>query len=154
MTYISEENIQSRFDAILRLQPSAVSTTAVIERIRQQIQNQTLPVRQKRFFISARIFRYAVAAVIVIGLYVGFAYFGRPVMMTSTAWANVAEKVEQAKTVQFRLLVKMTGMPDSEIRVYDSSEYGSRLDLYVDGKNTVKIYGPEGKNESVMVGPV
>ncbi|MBM4102637.1 MAG: hypothetical protein FJ263_01100 [Planctomycetes bacterium] len=151
MIHISEENIQNRFDTILCLRPGAESTAAVIERIRQQIQNQRFPMGQKRFFIIAGIFRYAIAAAIVIGFYVGFAYFGRPITMTSTAWAKVVKKVEQAKTVQFRLWVKMTGMPDAEIRVYDSSEYGSRLDLYVEGKNTIKIYGPADKNEFVMV---
>jgi hypothetical protein len=44
-------------------------------------------------------------------------------------------------------------MPDSEIMVYDSSEYGSKMDVYVDGKITTRIYSPKGENVSIMVIP-
>jgi hypothetical protein len=47
----------------------------------------------------------------------------------------------------------MTGTPDSEIMVYDSSEYGSRMDVCVKGKIATRIYSPQDKNVSIMVIP-
>ena len=82
------------------------------------------------------IVKFAAAAVIIIAVLIGINQFGGSFDGASVAWAQVVKNVEKAKTVTFRLKTSMTGMPDSEIMVYDSSEYGSRLDLYVDGKIT------------------
>jgi outer membrane lipoprotein-sorting protein len=150
MIPVSEDNIQSRFDAILCLKPSEESTARVMKRIRQTIQNQTIKkIDIWSFLMKNKPTQLITAAAILIGIYIGFVCLGQP----GIVWADVVHNVEQTKTVQFRLLVKTTDMPDAEIRVYDSSEYGSRLDLYVDGKNTVKIYSPKNNNESIMVTP-
>lgn len=99
------------------------------------------------------IVKIAAAAVIIIAVLIGVNHFGGSFDGASVAWAQVVKNVQKAKTVTFRLKTSMTGMPDSEIMVYDSSEYGSRLDLYVDGKITSRIYGPKGDNVSIMVIP-
>jgi hypothetical protein len=99
------------------------------------------------------IVKIATAAVIMIAVLFGVNQFGGSFDGASVVWAQVVKNVGKAKTVTFRLKTSMTGMPDSEIMVYDSSEYGSRLDLYVDGKITSRIYGPKDKNVSVMVIP-
>jgi len=107
----------------------------------------------RRMIMKSPITKWAAAAVIIIGVIVGANQFGGSIDGAGMAWANVLKNVEQAKTVTFRLKTSMTGMPDSEIMVYDSSRYGSRIDLYVDGKITTRIYGPKDKNESIMVIP-
>ena len=97
--------------------------------------------------------KLAAAAVVIIAALIGLNQFGGSFDGASVAWAQVVKNVEKAKTVTFRLKTSMTGMPDSEIMVYDSSKYGSRLDVYVGGKITTRIYGPKDKNVSVMVIP-
>jgi len=102
----------------------------------------------RRTIMKSPITKFAAAAVIIIGVIVGANRFVSS--FESVAWANVVRNVEQAKTVSFRL---KTSMPDSEIMVYDSSEYGSRMDVYFDGKILSRIYGPKGENASIMVNP-
>jgi hypothetical protein len=79
-----------------------------------------------RIIMRSRTTKFATAAVIIIAVLISIHQFGG----SSVAWASVVKNVEQAKTVSFRLKTSMTGMPDSEIMVYDSSEYGSRMDVY------------------------
>jgi len=103
--------------------------------------------------MRSRITKLAAAAVIIIAVLIGIHQFSGSIDGASVAWASVVKKVEQAKTVSFRLKTSMTGMPDSEIMVYDSSEYGSRMDVYSDGKIVTRIYGPKGENVSIMIIP-
>ena len=119
---------------------------------KHRLQPTELSVQIWRIIMKSKITKFAAAAVIIAGVLLGLNFLGGP-DMTSVAWAQVVKNVEKAKTVTFRLKTNMTGVPDSEIMVYDSSEYGSRLDLYVDGKITSRIYGPKDKNVSVMVIP-
>lgn len=109
------------------------------------------PISLWRSIMKSRIIKLTTAAVIIVAVLIGIHQFGSSV--ESVAWANVVKNVEQAKTVTFRLKTTITDMPDSEIMVYDSSEYGSRIDLYVDGKIASRIYAPKDKNESIMVIP-
>ena len=103
--------------------------------------------------MKSRITRFATAAVIIIVVLIGVNHFGSSIDGSSVAWASVVKNVEQAKTVSFRLKTSMTGVPDSEIMVYDSSEYGSRMDAHGDGKIVTRIYGPKGENVFIMIIP-
>ncbi len=98
-----------------------------------------------------RIMKVAAVILIVVGIGAGIMWFAEGT--TGVAWADVGKNVEQARTLTFRLKASMTGMPDSEIMVYDSSEYGSRMDVYVDGKVTTRVYGPKDENIAIMVIP-
>jgi len=104
-------------------------------------------------FRMNRIMKIAAGILIVVGIGAVIGLLTQSSGMASVAWANVLKNAEQARTVSFRLKASMTGMPDSEIMVYDSSEYGSRMDVYVNGKVTTKLYGPKGKNVAIMVIP-
>lgn len=106
-----------------------------------------------RMIMRSRTTKFATAAVIIIAVLIGIHQFSGSIDGASVVWASVVKNVEQAKTVSFRLKTSMTGMPDSEIMVYDSSEYGSRMDVYGDGKIVTRIYGPKGENVSIMIIP-
>jgi hypothetical protein len=103
--------------------------------------------------MKSKITKLAAAATIVIAVLISINQFGGSIDGASVAWANVVKNVEQAKVVIFRLTTSTTGMPDSEIMVYDSSEYGSRMDVCVDGKIATTIYSPQDKNVFIMVIP-
>jgi len=102
---------------------------------------------------QSRISKFAAAAAIIIAAIIGINHLTGSIDRASVAWANVVKNVQQAGTVTFRLRTSTTGMPDSEIMVYDSSKYGSRMDVYIDGKIATRIYGPKGENVSIMVIP-
>jgi len=106
-----------------------------------------------RTIMKSRITKLAAAAAIVIAVLISINQFGGSIDGASVAWANVVKNVEQAKVVIFRLTTSTTGMPDSEILVYDSSEYGSRMDVCVDGKIATRIYSPQDKNVFIVVIP-
>lgn len=148
-----EQMVRSTFDGV-------AATTEAMERNLIELCDEHLGHRMISFGRAwgglrtvSPIVKIAAAAVIIIAVLIGVNQFGGSFDGASVAWAQVVKNVEKAKTVTFRLKTSMTGMPDSEIMVYDSSEYGSRLDLYVDGKITTRIYGPKDKNVSVMVIP-
>ena len=103
--------------------------------------------------MKSKITKLAAAAAIVIAVLISINQFGGSIDGASVAWANVVKNVEQAKVVIFRLKTSTTGMPDSEIMVYDSSEYGSRMDVCVDGKIATRIYSPQDKNVFIVVIP-
>jgi hypothetical protein len=114
------------------------------------LQKHTMPFGAfGRMIMKKPVTRMAAAAVIILAVLLGINQFG----CVSVAWTQVVKNVEQAVSVSFRLRTSTTGMPDSVIMVYDSSEYGSRMDLHVDGKIVSRIYSPQDKNVSVMVMP-
>ncbi|MHC4566039.1 MAG: hypothetical protein ACYTE3_09805 [Planctomycetota bacterium] len=102
-----------------------------------------------RVLVRGRTTKFAAAAVVICTVLFGVSQFGG----ASVAWAQVVKNVEQAKVITFRLTTSMTGLPGSEIMVYDSSEYGSRMDVGVEGKIAARIYSPRDKNVSIMVHP-
>ena len=108
-----------------------------------------------RVIMKSRITKFAAAAVIIIAVMISINQFDG----TSVAWGNVVNNVEQVQTFTCRLWTKMACGEDigidqeAEIMVYDSSQYGSRLDTYVDGKVISSIYGLPKQNTFVMVMP-
>jgi len=103
----------------------------------------------RRIVMKRRISKLAAAAVILIAVIVCMNQLDG----TGVAWANVVSKVEQAVSVSFRLRTSMTGMPDSVIMVRDSSQYGSRMDVYIDGRISTIVYGSKGENAVVTIVP-
>jgi hypothetical protein len=111
----------------------------------------TVKLKVWRTIALSRATRLAAAAVIVVAVMVGIQQVGG----SSVAWGEVLRKVEQIQTLSCRLWSSMKGpggkAQEAEIFVYDSSEYGSRLDTYVDNKLVSTIYGPRGENVIIMV---
>jgi len=106
--------------------------------------------------MKSSIIKLAAAAVIIITILIGINRFGGPI--EGVAWAEVVEKVEQTQSLSCRVWSSMTSgsneQPvEAEIIVYDSSEYGSRMDTYIDDKLISTTYMPAGKNEAIMVIP-
>jgi hypothetical protein len=93
-----------------------------------------------RIIMRSRITKLAAAMVIVVVVLIGMHYFGGgSIDMTSVAWGNVLEYVEQVSTVVFRITVINTVPGKDEpvevqAVVYVSSEYGTRRDMYIDNK--------------------
>jgi hypothetical protein len=105
-----------------------------------------------RIIMKNRITKYA-AAVIIIAVVAGvpwLADFG------GVAWGEVLKNIEQVQTFSCRLWTSTTaegshGPDEAEILVYDSSEYGSRMDTYVDSRVMATTYAPAGENVVLMV---
>jgi hypothetical protein len=148
---LGSDGAQPNFEQWRRSHPEAVEILK--SRADTESSASKRPQNVWRTIMKSRITKLAAAAVIIIAVLIGVNQFSGSIDGASVAWADVIKKVEKAKTVTFRLKTRMTGVPDSEIMVYDSSEYGSRLDLYVGGKITSRIYGPKDENVSIMVIP-
>ena len=91
--------------------------------------------------------KLAAAAVIIIAVLAGIYFItGKTPAVTCCAWAQIADKVEQTKScvcsVQISRLDKNTGQPEQQIgvRLYLSSDYGYRIDNFVDGNTVQQIY--------------
>ena len=108
-----------------------------------------------RIIMKSKITKIATAAVIIIVVTIGINQFGD----SSVAWGDVVKNIEQVQTFTCRLWTKMTDDADkksdqeADIIVYDSSQYGSRIDAYVDGKVISRIYSLPEQNTCVMIMP-
>lgn len=148
-----EQTIHSAFDAIAERGQSV--QTDLVRRWRRMLH---LPKRKTvklvlGTIVGSKVAKLSAAAVLIVGVLIGISRFGGSIDGAAVAWGNVVKNVEQAKVIIFRLTTSMTGTPDSEIMVYDSSEYGSRMDVCVKGKIATRIYSPQDKNVSIMVIP-
>jgi hypothetical protein len=119
-----------------------------------------------RKIMKSRITKIAAAAVIIIAVLIGVHHFGDSIYVASVAWGEVVKKVGQAQTFVYRMKVNMTGMPgmpagkttELESVAYNSSEYGMRLDAYLqvpemDKKIMQKMYVMPAEEALVMVIP-
>lgn len=105
--------------------------------------------------------KVAVAAIIIIGVFIGLNMLGIAPDGSSVAWAELTERVEQAKTVAYRMHMKMKGMPgcpkDKEMEldyiVKMSSDYGMRMDAQVDGKDISQTYILFAENSMISIIP-
>jgi outer membrane lipoprotein-sorting protein len=98
-----------------------------------------------RIIMKSRITKLAAAAVIVIALLIGLDYLGGSIDGASVVWADVIKNIEQAPILSYRLKTSITGLDKEEITeveslVYNSAEYGIRVDTYIDGKSTSTTY--------------
>ena len=92
-----------------------------------------------RTIMKSRITRLAAAAVIIAGILLGLNFLGGP-DMTSVAWAEVVENVEQIESFIFQQQINITSVAEgttiqeSELTTYVSLEYGLRQDTYMNGQ--------------------
>ena len=108
-------------------------------------------------FMKSPITKFAAAAVIVIGIFLGINYFGGSV--SSVAWAKVAENVERIDTFKFNLKIivhnndpnKPAEDTQTQLTMYLSSKYGFRMDINNKDDNVVSWYVPVEEDKIIMV---
>ena len=94
-----------------------------------------------RIIMKSPITKLAAAAVIIIAIVVGIHQFGGSIDGASVAWAEVAEKVNQIQTYIHRTTQTCVGMEGFiESMVYNSSEYGRKVDVYKNGETLMRTY--------------
>jgi len=110
-----------------------------------------------RIKMNSKIIKLAVAAVIIIAVMIGLNYSGLPIDGASVAWADLAEYVEQIQTCVVRQHSTITGDPKGDITVEGkmciSSEYGTCMETYMNGKLSMIMYMLPVKKEIISVIP-
>ncbi|MHC4738605.1 MAG: hypothetical protein ACYS9Y_06850 [Planctomycetota bacterium] len=112
-----------------------------------------------RIIMNSKITKLAAPAVIIIAAMIGINQLDGSIDPASVAWGNVVNNVQQVQTFTCRLWTKMTSAVDkgtdqeAEIIVYDSSQYGSRINTYIDDKAVSSIYSQPRQHTCVMVIP-
>ncbi len=92
---------------------------------------QTRHVNKWRYVMSAKVVRFAIAAVILIGVFVGLQFLDGT---SNKIWAQVREQVAAAKAVVYKAKVTATenGQPvQAQIEATLANEHGTRMDTYM-----------------------
>ena len=103
--------------------------------------------------------KFAVAAVIIIAVAAGIYYFAGEGTQKCCAWTQIADKVAQIKTCVYNMHVHISGGTlgqkgqDVESKAYISSDYGQRVDTFLDGNVMQQIYTPTDSNAMILVMP-
>ena len=103
-----------------------------------------------RIIMNSRITKLAVAAVVIVAVFVGINQFGGSVDFAGVALGEVLEKVEAIESFVFQHKMSIKGAPglpegktvDIESTVYVSSEYGLRQDKFVGDMAISRAYVP------------
>ncbi len=111
-----------------------------------------------RIIMKSPVTKLAAAAVIIITVLAGIYFItGKPPAVTCCAWAQIADRIEQFKTCVCRMHVRQTGGPQGTQEVdadmYISSDYGNRMDTYVDGNLAMQAYVLPGEKIMISVIP-
>jgi outer membrane lipoprotein-sorting protein len=110
-----------------------------------------------RTIMKSRMTKWAAAAAVIIiaALIINFQF-----STSGVAWGALVEKIESVESVVYRLTtnVKMQGMPQgqtpkTETIAYYSSEYGSRVENYINDKLSFTMYLNPIENVYVTVMP-
>jgi hypothetical protein len=136
-----ENKIQEGLRIISQIEPSSQSTSRAVDKIRRTLAGEVQldsNTKMWRIIMSSPIMKLAVAAVVIIAVLTGIYFItGKPPAVTCCAWAQIADRVEQIKTCICRLHVRQTSgpqnIPQVESDVFISSDYGSRIDIYIGG---------------------
>jgi len=108
----------------------------------------------RRQIMKSPITKLAAATVIIIGLLIGIYLFGGPIDVTSVAWADVAQKVDQIQTFTFRTSQKGAGIVGVyETQVYNSSKYGKKIDVYQNGRIVMHTYVLTAEKATITIMP-
>jgi len=140
---ISKSDVQTTSETDKRILGGALEH---LEKLKQKKSAETQP-NIWRIIMKNRIPKLAAAAVIIAGILLGINFLGGP-GMTSVAWAEVVENVEQIESFIFRQKINITSVPEgttiqeSELTTYVSLEYGLRQDTYMNGQVISISYVP------------
>jgi len=117
------------------------------------------PLDIRRMIMRSSITKLAAAAVIIIAITLGiYLITGRTPSVTCCAWAKIADKIEQIKTCIYRVsATQMAGLQPQagqqvEAQMYISSDYGLRMDTYIDGNFAMHMY--TSIDDMVMIGVI
>jgi len=100
----------------------------------------------RRIIVKSRIMKLAVAAVIIIAIFVGIYHFGSPI--ESVAWAQVLDNIKRAPAFSYQMKLEMKGIPgmegrgamNMEIEALISRDYGMRMNTNIDGRLAAQVY--------------
>ncbi|MCF7955766.1 MAG: zf-HC2 domain-containing protein [Phycisphaerae bacterium] len=103
---------------------------------------------QWRTIMQTKVTKFATAAVIILGVFLGMYMLGISPDGSSVAWASLAERVQQIKTVRYKMHMTMKGLPglpkdkvmEMDQTIMTSSEYGMKMEMSMDGKLASRIY--------------
>jgi outer membrane lipoprotein-sorting protein len=99
-----------------------------------------------RIIMNSPITKLAMAAVIIITAGLAIYYFAGEGTQKCCAWERIADRIEQAKSCVCSFHISRsdpnTGQPQLEMEVlaYMSSDYGYRIDSYIDGNMVQQSY--------------
>jgi hypothetical protein len=135
----------------LKVRPSAELDAKVNNAIndalaeRERIESATDQPNIRRIIMRSPITKLAAAAVIVIAVLAGIYFItGKTPGITCCAWADIADRIEQLKTCVCRTHILQTGGPQGTQEVdaimYVSSEFGNRMDTYIEGNLAMQAY--------------
>ncbi len=140
---ISKSDVQTTSETDKRILGGALEH---LEKLKQKNLTATQP-NIWRIIMKNRIPKLAAAAVIIAGILLGINFLGGP-DMTSVAWAEVVENIEQIESFIFQQKINITSVPEgttiqeSELTTYISLEYGLRQDTYMNGQVISISYVP------------
>lgn len=112
-----------------------------------------------RIIMRSPITKLAMAAVVIITVGLAIYYFAGEGTQRCCAWTQIADKVSQIKTCVYSMHLQQTGGPigqkgqQIESKVYISSDYGQRMETYIDGNIMQQMYIPADGNAMIMVIP-
>jgi outer membrane lipoprotein-sorting protein len=115
------------------------------------------PLNIRNIIMKSRIIKLAATAAVIIiaALIINFQF-----STSGVAWGALVEKIESVESVVYRLTtnVKMQGMPQgqtpkTETIAYYSSEYGSRVENYINDKLSFTMYLNPIENVYITVMP-
>ena len=138
------DNLNQAIDALRHMSiPQGLSDELVRQTLNQIEQTQTtLPRAEKRSFFMKNTFKFATAAMVILGVSLLFLLYSGP---TSVAWAQVSDKVNSSGNFiyQSREIMTVIGKNYSESNattVYTSIEYGIRIDDENSGNKTITSF--------------
>ena len=114
---------------------------------------QTRHANKWRFVMSAKIVRYAAAAAILIGVFVGLQFLGGT---SSTVWAQVRDQVAAAKAVVYKAKVNANenGQPvQFLIEATLAADHGTRMDTYMGKQLLGRSFTLADKKSNIHIFP-
>jgi hypothetical protein len=111
-----------------------------------------------RIIMTRKTTKFAAAAVIIIAVFIGINQFGGSLNMTSVAWAEVTERVLNVRTfvcnrTDLHITPNNSQGIKRRLKIYDSAEYGNRIDSYRNQEIQVSTYTLPLENAIVTVMP-
>ncbi|MCP4712492.1 MAG: hypothetical protein GY869_28035, partial [Planctomycetes bacterium] len=110
-----------------------------------------------RLIMSNKLSKFAIAAVLIIAVGIGMILMGGP-DMPKVAWASVAEKLENVKTLKHKVFLTVEKFTENQtdqvdFTIHRSQEFGIRRDSYMGDVLISVLYLPAEGNEFVEVVP-
>jgi hypothetical protein len=164
MQRIEEHEILKSLEILSKIEPDACTAEQALARTRERLlekARKTETANLWRKIMENRIAKFAAAAVVLITIGVFVYWHSEKVGLTSVAWAQVAEKIQQIPSVVYKMKTEMTGLPNrpknspliSNAIIYSSMEFGTRMDNSVDGNSMSQTFVNPAKRLWLTVMP-